>query len=561
MSQQTLQPGNLWGGELTPSTAQPLKDGQAQQRNASPTPQNAARPTSPNASASGVWGGQPTTNYTANLPNGSSNGTNPGHASRPSQGATPDLAKAQMQFAETLKKQELESRLRQQAAAAQGGTPAPQNQNSQPPNGYHSPPLGGSQTELNKHNKTNSTGAPPPTQPGFEYRNPKSQRLTSRVVGPVMPPPQPAAPPPPTSSPPPPPTTAPPPTPAPQTTAAPRILVVTVAYRPQNPDELELKQGERLREDRWFDDGWSFGTNLLTGKSGFFPQEFVVSAPTPPPPSATSGAGARAAAQELKASGIAAMGPSPPKTNGQQQPQPPLAAGAPPVPPKAGPGPVPTGPPAVGGLTGGFGGGGGASNVPVSVRLGSKQVPVPAPAAPEKQAAAPSAPLFQCVMAYKAAQSDELDLRVGDRVREDKRYDDGWSYGTNLESGKRGFYPQEFFAPFGGNSQAAPAKPQPSTYPPPLPPVNTSAGNGPGPTSPQYDGQSLVESAPYRIVAVPKSCHSSRIAASPSRSPFKLVHQRHPNRRKRRGVLGGSSTSGGKANRALRERWNWKVVP
>jgi len=46
-------------------------------------------------------------------------------------------------------------------------------------------------------------------------------------------------------------------------------------YRPQNPDELELRDGDIVYVVEKCDDGWFIGTSLRTGMFGTFPGNYV----------------------------------------------------------------------------------------------------------------------------------------------------------------------------------------------------------------------------------------------------------------------------------------------
>lgn len=47
------------------------------------------------------------------------------------------------------------------------------------------------------------------------------------------------------------------------------------AYRPQNEDELELREGEEVFVMEKCDDGWFVGTSAATGCFGTFPGNYV----------------------------------------------------------------------------------------------------------------------------------------------------------------------------------------------------------------------------------------------------------------------------------------------
>ena len=47
------------------------------------------------------------------------------------------------------------------------------------------------------------------------------------------------------------------------------------AYRPQNEDELELREGDEVFVMEKCDDGWYVGTSGRTGNFGTFPGNYV----------------------------------------------------------------------------------------------------------------------------------------------------------------------------------------------------------------------------------------------------------------------------------------------
>lgn len=47
------------------------------------------------------------------------------------------------------------------------------------------------------------------------------------------------------------------------------------AYKPQNEDELELKEGDEVFVMEKCDDGWFVGTSARTGSFGTFPGNYV----------------------------------------------------------------------------------------------------------------------------------------------------------------------------------------------------------------------------------------------------------------------------------------------
>lgn len=46
-------------------------------------------------------------------------------------------------------------------------------------------------------------------------------------------------------------------------------------YRPQNPDELELQEGDTVYVLEKCDDGWYVGSSQRTGRFGTFPGNYV----------------------------------------------------------------------------------------------------------------------------------------------------------------------------------------------------------------------------------------------------------------------------------------------
>lgn len=52
-------------------------------------------------------------------------------------------------------------------------------------------------------------------------------------------------------------------------------VLVEYDYQAQNPDELTIKKGERIRNVMKKEVGWYEGEHVSTGKRGVFPDNFV----------------------------------------------------------------------------------------------------------------------------------------------------------------------------------------------------------------------------------------------------------------------------------------------
>lgn len=52
-------------------------------------------------------------------------------------------------------------------------------------------------------------------------------------------------------------------------------VLVEYDYQAQNPDELSIKKGDRIRNVLRKEEGWYEGEMLSTGRRGVFPDNFV----------------------------------------------------------------------------------------------------------------------------------------------------------------------------------------------------------------------------------------------------------------------------------------------
>jgi len=50
-----------------------------------------------------------------------------------------------------------------------------------------------------------------------------------------------------------------------------QVYRVLFDFKPSLPDEIEVKAGDMIRTEETFEDGWAFGMNMTTGKTGTFP--------------------------------------------------------------------------------------------------------------------------------------------------------------------------------------------------------------------------------------------------------------------------------------------------
>ncbi|KAJ3340705.1 Sorbin and SH3 domain-containing protein 2 [Entophlyctis luteolus] len=171
-------------------------------------------------------------------------------------------------------------------------------------------------------------------------------------------------------------------------------------YTPQMPDELQTFAGDHIVLKYRYDDGWALGTNLRTGKEGQFPLDLLEGFDSP---YQQQNIQKNAAGFNNRVSSL--YGPPPGLTNAmsqlpQPQPQPwNQSKGGPVV-------PLPVGP-----ING---------NKGPNIKVGT---------------------IRTATMDFDPAQSDEMELRVGDTIQVKEEYDDGWAFGMNNMTQQSGLFP------------------------------------------------------------------------------------------------------------------------
>lgn len=54
---------------------------------------------------------------------------------------------------------------------------------------------------------------------------------------------------------------------------------------------------------------------------------------------------------------------------------------------------------------------------------------------------------YQAIYSYTAADTDEVTLQEGDLILDVERVDEGWMFGCNQRTGKRGMLPANYVRP------------------------------------------------------------------------------------------------------------------
>ncbi|KAJ3028075.1 UNVERIFIED_CONTAM: Sorbin and SH3 domain-containing protein 2 [Siphonaria sp. JEL0065] len=154
---------------------------------------------------------------------------------------------------------------------------------------------------------------------------------------------------------------------------------VVESFTPERSDEISLRIGDRVNIQKAFDDGWCYGMNLVTGKTGYFPSDYLNSH------NAQGG-----------------------KSNGKKQR---------------------------------------VSSIYDSDSLygaDAGETATPVVESSEKTATV--------LYAFEPSNTDEVTLRVGDKVVIQQEYDDGWMYGRNVSTGKEGVFPSDTLDVYTANS-------------------------------------------------------------------------------------------------------------
>ncbi|KAJ3119572.1 Sorbin and SH3 domain-containing protein 2 [Physocladia obscura] len=163
------------------------------------------------------------------------------------------------------------------------------------------------------------------------------------------------------------------------------ILNVIKDFDPSQSDEMELRVGDPILVKEEYDDGWGFGTNKVTNQSGLFPLDCV---------------DRLVKKHDVRNSSLMAASATP-KLPGQQQQKPFAAVAAAPF---------------------------------------------------------PASDTFDVVEDFDPENGDEIELRVGDKVKVTKKYDDGWCTGLNLATNQSGLLPLDCLSEF-ATGQQKPIKP------------------------------------------------------------------------------------------------------
>ncbi|KAJ2078677.1 actin binding protein [Coemansia sp. RSA 988] len=248
------------------------------------------------------------------------------------------------------------------------------------------------------------------------------------------------------------------------------------AYEMQADDEINLTEGETIRNIDQLDQGWWYGESEDGSRGGVFPSNFVEliedapqapqlspsGAPPPAPPLPPTG-GAPPPAPPLPPSGGAPPPPpAPPLPSSGGAPPPPPApplppsGGAPPpppapplplsggAPPPAPPLPPSGGPPAPPPLPPRGGGAGSPSDAPPAApplpMRGGDGPGAPPPPAQEAVIEDQGAPHTTVLYEYIKAGDDEITIRPGERVTHIEFLSEEWWGGVN-EKGEYGLFP------------------------------------------------------------------------------------------------------------------------
>ncbi|KAJ3083566.1 Sorbin and SH3 domain-containing protein 2, partial [Physocladia obscura] len=228
----------------------------------------------------------------------------------------------------------------------------------------------------------------------------------------------------------------------------------TYSFAPESSDELSLRVGEKVVVEKAYDDGWCFGKSLTTGRKGYFPYDCLRSYPSN-----------RIGGKKQRVSSIYDVEPefTPPSPIPSQ--------------PKAVPSPAPAPSQAKANtVVYAFEP---THNDEISLRIGDQVVvkqkyddgwalgvnlssrleglfPLDCvQSAPAKTLPTPSQRMSsiydtlsndnsrKVIYNFVPSQGDELALQEGDRVIVTRSFDDGWSYGTNVTTGKEGNFPSD----------------------------------------------------------------------------------------------------------------------
>ncbi|KAJ3387244.1 Sorbin and SH3 domain-containing protein 2 [Entophlyctis sp. JEL0112] len=176
--------------------------------------------------------------------------------------------------------------------------------------------------------------------------------------------------------------------------------LVAEDFDPENPDEIELRVGDKILVKKTYDDGWCTGQNMVTNQTGLLPVDCL------------AGFGA---------------GPKPVKPDGKKLQKQRVSS---------------------------------IYDADFSVYTGNTAAankPGPQPAA-AKGVAGSSQDFYTVVEDFDPENPDEIELRVGDKIQVTKKYDDGWCTGLNTVTNQTGLLPLDCLAGF-SSGQQKPVKP------------------------------------------------------------------------------------------------------
>ncbi|KAJ3339386.1 hypothetical protein HDU93_008294 [Gonapodya sp. JEL0774] len=208
-------------------------------------------------------------------------------------------------------------------------------------------------------------------------------------------------------------------------------LRIGTAFTAATTDEISLQPGEAVRLETVYPDGWGYGSNLESQAYGMFPLN-ALQFDAPPH---TGGIPIPVPSPAIPLQGLSSTSSIP--LSG------PLLAGfsftksleLPTLPPSKNLQNVDNSTPE---------GTSRSAEPPTVVLLSDDMAVRPSPPYRSASLQGTSGATFQAKIGYTPFSEDELELQVGDLIIEERSYNDGWSFGINKKTGKRGFYPQNF---------------------------------------------------------------------------------------------------------------------
>ncbi|KAJ3395050.1 hypothetical protein HDU84_004509 [Entophlyctis sp. JEL0112] len=245
---------------------------------------------------------------------------------------------------------------------------------------------------------------------------------------------------------------------------------VVFAFQPENSDEVALRIGDKVMVQKGYDDGWCFGQVLPNGKTGYFPYDCLKSYPVK---------GNTGTLKKQRVSSIydaqvvertnspRSQGKSPrvaiymfnpanpdeialrigDKVSVGQEYDDGWAQGVNITTGAAGlfpldclvAAPESTAPPAAQRLSS------------IYSTVSGAYVPQQQQPVPQQKSKSPAGDVRVAIYDFSPERPDELELRVSDQVIIAQSFDDGWSYGRNLTTGKEGNFPTDCVVIAGGD--------------------------------------------------------------------------------------------------------------